>query len=164
MHSNRNPRGFLSSVAPLSALRRTRVWACGLALLACIVLVSGAAQSGQQQQQQPSATPDKPSVTSEASQPPDADDEAKPDEPKPDEAKPPEPQPAPQAAPTPGAEHKRQISDDSAKLLTLAMALKAEVDKTNKDMLSLDVIRKADEIEKLAHNVRDKMKVSVGGS
>jgi hypothetical protein len=66
--------------------------------------------------------------------------------------------------PTPGAEHKRQISDDSAKLLTLAMALKAEVDKTNKDMLSLDVIRKADEIEKLAHNVRDKMKVSVGGS
>jgi hypothetical protein len=165
MHSNRNPKGFLSSVAPLSALRRTRVlWACGLASLACIVLVSGAAQSGQQQQQQPSATPDKPSVTSEASQPPDADDEAKPDEPKPDEAKPPEQQPAPQAAPTPGVEHKRQISDDSAKLLTLAMALKAEVDKTNKDMLSIDVIRKADEIEKLAHNVRDKMKVSVGGS
>jgi hypothetical protein len=160
MHSNRNPKGFFSFVAPLSVLRRTRVlWACGLASLACIVLVSGAAQSGQQQQPQPSATPDKPSVTSEASQPPDADDEAKPDEPKP-----PEQQPAPQAAPTPGAEHKRQISDDSAKLLTLAMALKAEVDKTNKDMLSLDVIRKADEIEKLAHNVRDKMKVSVGGS
>lgn len=157
MHSNRNPKDFLNSPASLSALRRTRVlWACGLASLACIVLLSGAAQPGQQQQ--PSATPDKPSVTSEASEPPDDTDQAKP----------PEQQPAPQAAPAqaaaPAAEHKSQISDDSAKLLTLAMALKAEVDKTNKDTLSLDVIRKADEIEKLAHNVRDKMKVSVGGS
>jgi hypothetical protein len=62
------------------------------------------------------------------------------------------------------AERKKQLSDDSAKLLTLAMALKAEVDKTNKDMLSLNVIRKADEIEKLAHNVKEKMKVTVGGS
>jgi hypothetical protein len=164
MHSNRNPKGFLNSVTPLSALRRTRIlWACGLASLAGVVLLTGAAQSGQQQ---PSTTPDKPSVTSEASEPPDANQQPQanqtPDAD--DQEKPPEKQPAPQAAPTPGAEHKRQISDDSAKLLTLAMALKAEVDKTNKDMLSLDVIRKADEIEKLAHNVRDKMKVSVGGS
>jgi hypothetical protein len=156
MHSNRNPKGFLNSVTPLSALRRTRIlWACGLASLAGVVLLTGAAQSGQQQ---PSTTPDKPSVTSEANQQPQANQTPDAD----DQEKPPEKQPAPQAAPTPGAEHKRQISDDSAKLLTLAMALKAEVDKTNKDMLSLDVIRKADEIEKLAHNVRDKMKVSVG--
>jgi hypothetical protein len=61
------------------------------------------------------------------------------------------------------AERKKQLSDDSAKLLTLAMALKAEVDKTNKDMLSLNVIRKADEIERLARNVKDKMKLTVGG-
>jgi nitric oxide reductase activation protein len=61
-------------------------------------------------------------------------------------------------------ERKKQISDDSTKLLTLAMALKAEVDKTNKDMLSLNVIRKADEIEKLARNVKEKMKLTVGGS
>lgn len=164
MHSNRNPKGFLNSVTPLSALRRTRIlWACGLASLAGVVLLTGAAQSGQQQ---PSATPDKPSVTSDASQPPDASQQPQANQPPDadDQAKPPEKQAAPQAAPTPGAEHKRQISDDSAKLLTLAMALKAEVDKTNKDTLSLDVIRKADEIEKLAHNVRDKMKVSVGGS
>jgi hypothetical protein len=60
-------------------------------------------------------------------------------------------------------ERKKQLSDDSSKLLTLAMALKAEVDKTNKDMLSLNVIRKADEIEKLAHDVKEKMKVTVGG-
>jgi len=55
-------------------------------------------------------------------------------------------------------ERKKQLSDDTAKLLTLAMALKAEVDKTNKDTLSLNVIRKADEIEKLARNVKEKMK------
>ena len=62
------------------------------------------------------------------------------------------------------AERKKELSDESAQLLTLAMALKAEVDKTNKDMLSLNVIRKADEIEKLAHNVKEKMKITVGGS
>lgn len=62
------------------------------------------------------------------------------------------------------AERKKQLSDDSARLLTLAVALKAEVDKTNKDMLSLNVIRKADEIEKLAHTVKEKMKLTAGGS
>jgi len=62
------------------------------------------------------------------------------------------------------AERKAQLSDESARLLTLAVALKAEVDKTNKDMLSLNVIRKAEEIEKLAHDVKAKMKLSAGGS
>lgn len=61
-------------------------------------------------------------------------------------------------------ERKKQIGDDSAKLLKLATDLKAEVDKTTKDTLSLGVIRKADEIEKLAHSVKEKMKLSVGGS
>ena len=60
------------------------------------------------------------------------------------------------------AERKKQIADDSTKLLNMAMALKAEVDKTTKDTLSLNVIRKADEIEKLAHSVKEKMKQSVG--
>jgi hypothetical protein len=62
------------------------------------------------------------------------------------------------------AERKKQIADDSAKLLKLATDLKAEVDKTNKDTLSLSVIRKADEIERLAHSVKEKMKLTVGGS
>jgi hypothetical protein len=61
-------------------------------------------------------------------------------------------------------ERKKQIAEDSAKLLKLAADLKVEVDKTNKDTLSLDVIRKADEIERLAHNVKEKMKLTVGGS
>lgn len=55
-------------------------------------------------------------------------------------------------------DRKQQITDESAKLLKLASDLKAEVDKTSKDTLSLSVIRKADEIEKLAHDVREKMR------
>jgi nitric oxide reductase activation protein len=55
-------------------------------------------------------------------------------------------------------ERKKQIADESARLLTMALALKAEVDKTSKDTLSINVIRKADEIEKLARTVKEKMK------
>jgi hypothetical protein len=57
-------------------------------------------------------------------------------------------------------ERRRQIADDSARLLKLATDLKAEVDKTTKDTLSLGVIRKADEIERLAHDVKEKMKLA----
>jgi len=56
----------------------------------------------------------------------------------------------------------KQIADESAQLLTMALALKAEVDKTTKDTLSLNVIRKADEIEKLAKAVKEKMKQNSG--
>lgn len=61
-------------------------------------------------------------------------------------------------------ERKKQITDESTQLLTMALALKAEVDKTNKDTLSINVIRKADQIEKLAHTVKEKMKQSAGAS
>jgi hypothetical protein len=61
-------------------------------------------------------------------------------------------------------ERKRQIADDSAKLLKLASDLKTEVDKTSKDTLSLGVIRKAEEIERLAHAVKEKMKLTMGGN
>jgi hypothetical protein len=57
-------------------------------------------------------------------------------------------------------ERRRQIADDSARLLKLATDLKTEVDKTTKDTLSLGVIRKADEIERLAHDVKEKMKLT----
>jgi len=62
------------------------------------------------------------------------------------------------------AERKKEIADDSSKLLKLATDLKTEVDKTNKDTLSLNVIRKADAIEKLAHDVKEKMKLSIGAN
>jgi len=61
-------------------------------------------------------------------------------------------------------ERKKQLTEDSAHLLALATELKAEVDKTNKDTLSLTVIRKANQIEKLAHDVREKMRLVVGQS
>ncbi len=59
------------------------------------------------------------------------------------------------------AARNKQIADDAARLLQLATELKAEVDKTNKETLSLNIIRKADMIEKLAHGVKEKMKLTV---
>jgi hypothetical protein len=58
-------------------------------------------------------------------------------------------------------ERKRQLASDCAMLLQLATGLKAEVDKTTKDTLSLTVIRKANEIERLARNVKDRTKDAV---
>jgi hypothetical protein len=62
------------------------------------------------------------------------------------------------------SERIRQIESDSTRLLKMAIDLKAEVDKTSKDTLSLSVIRKADAIEKLAHDVKEKMKLSIGSN
>ncbi|MBZ5680333.1 MAG: hypothetical protein LAO24_09530 [Acidobacteriia bacterium] len=50
------------------------------------------------------------------------------------------------------------LKTDADKLLKMAVELKAYVDKSNENVLSLEVIRKAEEIEKLAHSVKDKMK------
>ncbi len=52
----------------------------------------------------------------------------------------------------------QELKKDTDKLLELATELKLYVDKSNENMLSLDVVRKADEIEKLARNVKQKMK------
>jgi hypothetical protein len=62
------------------------------------------------------------------------------------------------------ANKKRQddIRSDTEKLFQLATELKAAVDKSNENVLSLDVVRKADEVEKLAKRVKEKMKQSVG--
>jgi hypothetical protein len=50
------------------------------------------------------------------------------------------------------------LKADTDKPLKLAVELKDYVDKSNENVLSLDVVKKADEIEKLAHSVKDKMK------
>lgn len=55
-------------------------------------------------------------------------------------------------------ERQAALKKDTEKLLKLATELKDYVDKTNENMLSMDVIKKAEEIEKLAHSVKDKMK------
>lgn len=83
-------------------------------------------------------------------------------------------QPAPPGAPDNGmqippemqkrmqkkANEQRQadLKRDTEKLVKLSMELKQYVDKTNENVLSLDVIKKAEEIEKLAHSVRTKMR------
>ena len=62
------------------------------------------------------------------------------------------------------AVRRKQIADDAARLLQLATELKNAVDKTDKDMLSLDVIRKAESIERLAKGVKEKMKLTAGAT
>ena len=52
----------------------------------------------------------------------------------------------------------RKITEESAELLKLARDLKSEVDKTTKDTLSMGVIRKAEQIRRLAQSVRAKGK------
>ena len=47
---------------------------------------------------------------------------------------------------------------DAEKLLKLSVELKQSVDKADENVLSVDVIKKAEEIEKLARSVKDKMK------
>lgn len=55
-------------------------------------------------------------------------------------------------------ERQKKIKADTDRLLQLATELKQYVDKTNENTLSVEVVRKADEIEKLAHNVKEKMR------
>src|SRR5277367_2889465 len=55
-------------------------------------------------------------------------------------------------------ERAKAIKNDTDKLLKLSMELKESVDKSDENVLSLDVIKKAEEIEKLAKSVRAKMK------
>ncbi len=57
-------------------------------------------------------------------------------------------------------ERQAQLKRDTDKLFQLSTELKQYVDKTNENVLYLDVIKKADEIEKLAHSVKVKMKGS----
>jgi hypothetical protein len=59
-----------------------------------------------------------------------------------------------QAAGDADATQKEEIAKESAELLKMATSLKIEIDKTNQDTLSLSVVRKANEIEQLAHKAR----------
>lgn len=55
-------------------------------------------------------------------------------------------------------ERQADIKRDTDKLLKLATELKESVDKTTESTLSLDVVKRAEEIEKLARSVKEKMK------
>jgi hypothetical protein len=55
-------------------------------------------------------------------------------------------------------QRQKALVNDTDKLVKLAAELKDYVDKSNAAVLSVDVIKKADQIEKLAHSVKEKMK------
>jgi hypothetical protein len=57
-------------------------------------------------------------------------------------------------------ERQAQLQRDTDNLVKLANELKQYVDKSNENTLSLDVLKKAEEIEKLAHSVKEKMKAN----
>jgi len=61
-------------------------------------------------------------------------------------------------------ERKRQLAEDSGLLLKLAEELNTEVAKASTDTLSPTEMRKIEDIERLAHNVQQKMKLTVGAS
>jgi hypothetical protein len=53
-----------------------------------------------------------------------------------------------------------EIKRDTEKLFQLSAELKDFVDKSNQGILSVDALKKAEQIEKLAHNVKSKIKQS----
>ncbi|HXZ26662.1 MAG TPA: hypothetical protein VEG08_01555 [Terriglobales bacterium] len=55
-------------------------------------------------------------------------------------------------------ERQESLKKDTDRLFQLATELKQSVDKSNENVMSIDVIRKAEEIEKLAKQVKEKMK------
>lgn len=55
-------------------------------------------------------------------------------------------------------DRQKAIVADTAQLLKLAQQLNIDVSKSNKDQLSLTVVKEAGEIEKLAKTIKDKMK------
>jgi spore coat polysaccharide biosynthesis protein SpsF (cytidylyltransferase family) len=56
------------------------------------------------------------------------------------------------------AERQSQLRVDTEKLLALTTALKQHVEKSSGNVLSMDVIKTAQEIQKLAKSVQDKMR------
>jgi hypothetical protein len=62
----------------------------------------------------------------------------------------------------PAGSQDQRITGESSELLKLATDLKAEVDKSTKDTLSLGVIRKAEEVEQMARGMKDRYRVSAG--
>lgn len=72
----------------------------------------------------------------------------------------------PDIFPKPGEKRKKAILDDNFKklkahaqdLADLAKSLQAEIEKSNENVLSLEIIKKADEAEKLARKIKSEAK------
>jgi hypothetical protein len=66
--------------------------------------------------------------------------------------------PSPNQAMSPEEARQAQFVADSQKLYQLAQELKVEVSKSNKNTLSIAVTKKAEEIEKLAKSMKERMR------
>jgi hypothetical protein len=55
-------------------------------------------------------------------------------------------------------EQQKQLKADTDKLVALTAALKEQVDSADKNVLSLDMLKEAEQIEKLAHSVKERIK------
>ncbi len=55
-------------------------------------------------------------------------------------------------------DRQKRLKADTEKLLALATQLHDDVAKTDKNVLSLDVIRRSEEIEKLARGIKERMR------
>ncbi len=55
-------------------------------------------------------------------------------------------------------EQQKKLRADTSKLVALSAALKEQVDSADKNVLSLDMLKKAEQIEKLARSVKERIK------
>lgn len=139
--------------APRHLIKFRRTGLCA-SLLALATIAANTGELNPQTSEPPPHNVNKPLLMPEANRPPDANDQMRMRE----------QQLKNKNFEAANLERKRQISEDSAKLLRLATDLKTEVDKTSKDTLSLGIIRRADEIERIAHGVKEKMKLTMGAN
>jgi hypothetical protein len=56
------------------------------------------------------------------------------------------------------SERQKRLVEDTDKLLALTTSLKEQVNESDKNILSLEMVKKAEEIEKLAHSVKERIK------
>ncbi len=56
------------------------------------------------------------------------------------------------------SERQKKLVEDTDKLLALTTALKEQVNESDKNVLSLEMVKKAEAIEKLAHSVKERIK------
>ena len=152
MQSNRRNHPLIPGHASPSAGRHFH-WARAIACVVVMTVLTGAARPIQFPSTQiPSPRYDKPWLAPEANRLPGTNDQMRMREQKLKQ----------QNFDTANLIRKKQIADDSSKLLTLAIALKAEVGDPDSVTVTPDSLRKADGIEKLAHNVKHKMELDVG--
>ena len=148
--------GGLTGTGPATRPLRfpgSRAWVCLAAAAVTGAALIGAAQNPNQNNP-PVPLPRHPLILAEANREPDANDQMLMHE---QQAK----QKNYAAA---NRERKKQIADDSAKLLQLAAELNAEMGKAAQDTPTLTEMIRVGEIERLAHDVKEKMKLTVGAN